>query len=91
MCCGRIKLKQTDMKKFMKPLAVLFLVAASTGAYAQQDKPARPIKAQLKMKEVPAKQMQQNHKKVKALLVPNREADIKKMVRRKGLTVAQVK
>lgn len=79
------------MKKFMKPLAMLFIVACSTAAYAQQDKPARPIKAQLKMKEVPAKQVQRKRASTKAILVPNRKADIQRIVRQKGLTTAQVK
>lgn len=80
------------MKKLMKPIALLFVVAVSTGAYAQQDKPGRAVKAQLKA-EKPALVLSENRKmvKTKSFVVPNRDADIKRMVRQKGLTTAEVK
>jgi hypothetical protein len=77
------------MKKLMKPLALLFVVAVSTGAFAQQDKPARPIKAQLK--HAPAQEVQRTRVNTKAILVPNRKADIQRIVRRQGITTAPVK
>jgi len=79
------------MKKFIKPLVFLCAVAVTTGAYAQQDKPARPIKAQLKMKHVPAKHIQSANHKSKAELIPNRKADIQRMIQRKGITAVAVK
>ena len=77
------------MKNLMKPIALLFLAAASTGAYAQQDGPAKPLKAKLKA-EKPALTVQKK-RLTKAYLVPNRDADIKRIVRRQGLSTAHVK
>lgn len=78
------------MKKLMKPIVLMFVIAVSTGAYAQQDKSARPIKAELKGKQI--MQVKRANVKTKALVVANRDADIQRIVRKQGgLVSAQVK
>ncbi len=83
------------MKKLMKPIALLFVIAVSTGAYAQQDKPSRPIEAPIKMKPATAvkhKAVKSDATKTKAIVVANREADIKRIIRKQGgLISADVK
>jgi hypothetical protein len=78
------------MKKLMKPLVFLFAIAISAGAYAQ-DNPSRPIKKQLKDKEVTHHPKVTPRIRVKHLVVKNRKADIQRIVREKGLTVAEIK
>lgn len=79
------------MKKFIKPLVLLCAIAVTTGAYAQQDKPARPIKDQLKMKHAAAAYVKRINHKSKAEVVPNRQADIDRIIRQQGITVLHVK
>ncbi len=79
------------MKKLMKPLVFLFAIAISAGAYAQQDSPARPIKKQLKVKEITEHPAVTPRVRVKHQIAKNRKADIQRIVREKGLTIAEVK
>lgn len=78
------------MKKFMKPIAFLFALAMVTGAYAQ-DNPNRPIKKQLKEKEVTHHPKVTPRVRIKHQIVKNRKADMKRIVRDHGLTVAEIK
>ncbi|XOV68391.1 MAG: hypothetical protein ACFHU9_04290 [Fluviicola sp.] len=79
------------MKKLMRPIVFLFAIAVSAGAYAQQDQPARPIKKQLKSKEITEQPAATPRVRVKHQIVQNRPADIKRIVREQGLTLAEVK
>ncbi len=79
------------MKKLMKPLVFLFAIAISAGAYAQQDNPGRPIKKQLKEKEITGHPAATPRIRVKHQIAKNRKADIQRIVRQKGLAVAEVK
>lgn len=79
------------MKKLMKPIVLLMAIAVSAGAYAQQDGPARPIKKQLKAKEVTEHPSVTPRVRVKHEVTKNRQADIQRIIREHGLTVAEVK
>ncbi|PWL29464.1 MAG: hypothetical protein DCO96_06805 [Fluviicola sp. XM-24bin1] len=79
------------MKKLMKPLVVLFAIAVSTGAYSQQDKPGKALKNELKTKEITVHPAVTPRVRVKHFVVKNRDADIQRIIRQKGLTVAEVK
>jgi len=73
------------MKKLMKPVALLFVIAVSTGAYAQQEKPAAPLTPQLHKKpdaNWPSKQMPAS------MVLPKsqKKADNNRFTRRKSIS-----
>ncbi|MCR9173149.1 MAG: hypothetical protein NXI10_11680 [bacterium] len=79
------------MKKLMKPVVFLFAIAVSAGAYAQQDKPARPVKKQVRTQQMVKQPAAKPQAGVKQQVVQNRDADIKRIVRSHGLTTAEIK
>ena len=83
------------MKKILKPLVVLLALAVSTGANAQQDKPIKKLKTDMRAKEVahpianqrvPAKEQAVNKQ-----VVQKRNVQVQRVVRPKALSTSEIK